>query len=42
MARAFRLAVDAGRAGWRAQPISPRDMAEPSTPIIGRPFDQSA
>ena len=42
MAQAFRLAVEAGRAGWRAQPMTPRDMAEPSTPMIGRPFDQSA
>jgi thiazole synthase len=42
MAQAFRLAAEAGRAGWRAQPMTPRDMAEPSTPMIGRPFDQSA
>jgi thiazole synthase len=38
MARAFALASEAGRAGFRALPIAPRDMAEPSTPVIGRAF----
>ena len=42
MARAFALAIEAGRAGFLAQPMTPRDMAEPSTPIIGRPFDRLA
>ncbi|MBI1868577.1 MAG: thiazole synthase [Methylocystis sp.] len=38
MAHAFALAIEAGRAAFRAQPMAPRDMAAPSTPIIGRPF----
>ncbi len=38
MARAFARAVEAGREGFRAQPMTPRDMAEPSTPALGRPF----
>ncbi|GLI95050.1 thiazole synthase [Methylocystis echinoides] len=38
MARAFAGAVEAGRLGYLAQPMTPRDMAEPSTPVIGRPF----
>ena len=40
MARAFGLAIEAGRSAFLAKPMTPRDMAEPSTPIIGRPFDQ--
>ncbi len=36
MARAFALAVDAGRTAWRAGPIEPRDLAAPSTPPSGR------
>lgn len=36
MARAFALAVEAGRAAHRAQPLEPRDMAQPSTPVIGK------
>jgi thiazole synthase len=36
MARAFALAVDAGRRAHLAQPMEPRDMAVPSTPVIGR------
>ncbi|WP_457799055.1 thiazole synthase [Methylocystis sp. S23] len=39
MARAFGLAVEAGRLAHLARPMTPRDMAEPSTPMIGRPFD---
>jgi thiazole synthase len=39
MARAFGLAVEAGRLAFHARPMTPRDMAEPSTPVIGRPFD---
>ncbi|MEF3367959.1 thiazole synthase [Methylocystis sp. 9N] len=42
MARAFALAIEAGRAGFLAKPMTPRDMAEPSTPVIGRPFDKLA
>jgi thiazole synthase len=36
MARAFALAVEAGRAAHLAQPMEPRDMAAPSTPVIGK------
>ena len=36
MARAFALAVQAGRAAFLAQPLEPRDMAVPSTPVIGK------
>jgi thiazole synthase len=36
MARAFALAVEAGHAAFRAQPLEPRDMAVPSTPVIGK------
>jgi thiazole synthase len=38
MARAFALAVEAGRAAYLAGPIEPRDMAVPSTPVIGKAF----
>src|SRR3984893_18576327 len=38
MARAFALAVESGRLGYRADLMQPRDMAAPSTPVIGRPF----
>ncbi len=38
MARAFALAVEAGRLAYGADPIMPRDMAEPSTPQLGRAF----
>jgi thiazole synthase len=37
MARAFAGAVEAGRAAWLAGPMEPRDMAAPSTPVLGRP-----
>lgn len=36
MAEAFRLAVAAGRLGYEADPLLPRDMAEPSTPVLGQ------
>lgn len=36
MAQAFAAAVDAGYAARRAGPIEPRDMAVPSTPVMGR------
>jgi thiazole synthase len=42
MARAFGQAVEAGRLAFNARPMTPRDMAEPSTPVIGRPFDGAA
>ncbi|RWR52373.1 thiazole synthase [Sinirhodobacter ferrireducens] len=38
MARAMALAVEAGRAACRADPMEPRDMAAPSTPVIGKAF----
>jgi thiazole synthase len=42
MAAAFAQAVEAGRRGFLARPMTPRDMAEPSTPVLGRPFDEGA
>ena len=36
MAKAFALAVEAGRLAWLAQPLEPRDMAAPSTPVVGK------
>ena len=38
MARAFAQAVIAGQAAARADPMEPRDMASPSTPLIGKAF----
>jgi thiazole synthase len=38
MARAFALAIEAGRAARQAEPMEPRDMAVPSTPVIGKAF----
>jgi thiazole synthase len=38
MAAAFAQAVDAGLAARLAGPIEPRDLAEPSTPVIGTAF----
>ncbi len=38
MARAFALAVEAGRAGYEAGPMPERDFASPSTPTLGAPF----
>jgi thiazole synthase len=38
MAKAFRLAVDAGRGGYEAGLMGPRDFASPSTPVVGTPF----
>ncbi len=38
MARAFRLAVEAGRLGWEAGIMARQEMAVPSTPVTGRPF----
>ena len=35
MAGAFAKAIEAGRAALLAQPMQPRDMAAPSTPLIG-------
>ena len=36
MAGAFGLAVAAGRAAFLAGPMEPRDMAAPSTPVLGK------
>ncbi len=38
MARAMKLAIDAGRLAHQADPIEARDMAEASTPVIGKAF----
>lgn len=38
MARAFRLAVEAGRDAYLSDPMEARDMAAPSTPVFGAPF----
>lgn len=38
MAIAFSLAVESGRRAYQAKPIQARDMASPSTPVIGTPF----
>jgi thiazole synthase len=38
MAAAFAKAVEAGRAARDAGPMEPRDMASPSTPVLGRAF----
>jgi len=38
MAKAFAQAIEAGQSAFNAGPIPARDMAEPSTPMIGRAF----
>lgn len=38
MARAFGLAVGAGRLAFEAGLMGPRDFASPSTPVVGTPF----
>jgi len=38
MARAMMLAIEAGQLAHQADPIEARDMAEPSTPVIGKAF----
>lgn len=38
MAEAMSLAIRAGQLGYQAGPIPERDMAVPSTPVIGTPF----
>ena len=38
MAQAMALAAQAGQAAHRADPMEPRDMAQPSTPVIGKAF----
>ena len=39
MARAFRLAIEAGRLGYRSGLLAPQPMAVATTPVAGRPFD---
>ena len=36
MARAFARAIEAGVAAREADPMEPRDMASPSTPVFGK------
>ena len=38
MAEGFARAVEAGRLAYEADPMEPRDMAAPSTPLLGRAF----
>lgn len=38
MARAFRLAIEAGRLGWEAGVMDEQQMAVATTPVTGRPF----
>jgi thiazole synthase len=38
MAAAFALAVEAGRLAFLSGPMEPRDMASPSTPVVGTAF----
>ncbi len=38
MARAFSLAIDAGRLAYEAGLIEPQDTAAPTTPVVGAPF----
>ncbi len=38
MARAMVMAAEAGRAAYVSDPMEPRDMAAPSTPVIGKAF----
>ncbi|WP_313027389.1 thiazole synthase [Brucella sp.] len=38
IARAFALSVEAGRIAYEADPIEARDMAAPSTPLLGKAF----
>lgn len=38
MADGFRRGIEAGRLGYLSGLMVPRDMAEPSTPVVGQPF----
>ena len=40
MAQAFKHALIAGRAAYQAGAMPPRDLAQPSTPVVGTPFWQ--
>lgn len=41
MARAFGLAVEGGRAAFEGGLMPERELAQPSTPVLGKPFWQS-
>jgi thiazole synthase len=41
MAKGFRLAIEAGRLAYMAGAMEPRDMAVPSTPVLGLAFSES-
>lgn len=36
MGRAFAMAIEGGRLAYEADPMAPRDMASPSTPVLGK------
>jgi thiazole synthase len=36
MGRAFAMAIEGGRMAYEADPMEPRDMASPSTPVLGK------
>ena len=38
MARGFAAATDAGRCAWEAGIMPEKDLAQPSTPVVGTPF----
>ena len=38
MAQGFARAIEAGRLAYEADPMEPRDMAAPSTPVLGKAF----
>jgi thiazole synthase len=38
MAEAFALAIRAGQLAAQSGPMEPRDMAAPSTPLLGKAF----
>ena len=38
MAVAFARAIEAGQLAYKADPMEPRDMAAPSTPVLGKAF----
>ncbi len=38
MAKGFAMAVEAGALAYQADPMEPRDMAAPSTPVLGKAF----
>jgi thiazole synthase len=42
MAKAFAHALDAGRAAFEAGMMKPREIAQPSTPVTGTPFANTA